>query len=58
MPLENAKPCRWCQHIHGELCPHVKAFEFEYAEDGTERLKRVEFMTPNDHPRFDGKVTP
>jgi hypothetical protein len=43
--LDAARKCQWCGHTHGDLCPHVKAFE--YHESGS--LKRVEFFTPNDH---------
>ena len=50
MSLDQAIPCRWCSHIHGDICPHVKALEF--AEDGV-TVTRVEFMTPNDHPPID-----
>lgn len=48
MSLDNIKPCQWCGHIHGDLCPQVKAFE--YAEDGA--IRRVEFFSPVDrmHP--------
>ena len=45
MSIENLPACRWCGHIHGDLCPSVKALE--YHEDGT-TVKRVEFLTPAD----------
>ena len=50
MTLEKAVPCRWCGHIHGDLCPQVKAYEFH--PDGV--VKRVEFFAPVDHvhPEF------
>lgn len=50
MTLENAIKCRFCGHVHGDLCPQVKAFEYD--ESGA--VKRVEFFTPNDrvHPEL------
>lgn len=47
MAIDSAPRCRWCGHIHGDLCPQVKALEF--AEDGV-RVTRVEFITPIDRP--------
>lgn len=53
MTIDTIPTCRWCGHNHGEmLCPHVKAFEFEYQENGTSRVTRVEYLTPNDRPKF------
>lgn len=46
MPIDNAIQCRWCGHIHGDLCPQVKALEF--AADGA-TISRVEFFAPVDH---------
>jgi hypothetical protein len=50
MTIDKAISCPYCGHVHGDLCPQVKAFE--YAEDG--RVKRVEFFTPADrvHPEL------
>lgn len=39
--------CKWCDMIHGTLCPTVKAIE--YFEDGI-TVKRVEFKTAADYP--------
>jgi len=50
MSLDQAIPCRWCSHFHGDICPHVKALEF--AEDGVTVI-RVEFLTPNDRLHTD-----
>lgn len=44
---ETNGPCRWCGHVHGVLCPYVKAYEY----DAEGRITRVEFLTPVDyHP--------
>ncbi len=43
-------PCEWCGHIHGRLCPYVKAFEFRINESGERQVARVEFLTPADYP--------
>lgn len=40
------KGCRFCGHIHSDLCPQVKALE--YHEDGV-TVRRVEFFSPKDH---------
>lgn len=45
MTIDNVVPCRWCGHFHGDLCPQVKALE--YNEDGA--VRRVEFFAPVDH---------
>jgi hypothetical protein len=45
MPLDQANSCRYCGHFHGDLCPQVKAFEYD--EKG--EVKRVEFFAPIDH---------
>lgn len=47
--LQEPAPCRWCGLSHGKLCPAVKAFEFQYTEDGDEQLVRVEFFAPIDY---------
>lgn len=46
--IDPQNKCRYCGHLHGDLCPHVKAFDYD--ENGN--VKRVEFFTPNDrvHP--------
>ena len=38
--------CRWCELIHGPICPTVKAIE--YYDDGV-TVKRVEFKTAADY---------
>lgn len=40
-----ADKCRWCDLMHGPMCPAVKAIEF--ADDGV-TVKRVEFKTMAD----------
>lgn len=51
-PRPGVTACRWCGEDHGPLCPSVKAFEFQYAEDGSQQLVRVEFFSPIDyHPQ-------
>ena len=45
MSLDKAIACRYCGHIHGDLCPQVKALE--YNADGS--VRRVEFFAPVDH---------
>lgn len=56
MTIDKIPECRWCGHNHGEmLCPHVKAFEYEYVAgpDGDiPRVTRVEYLTPIDRPKF------
>jgi hypothetical protein len=39
-------PCRWCGHLHGVLCPWVKALEFSHGDD---LVTRVEFFAPRDY---------
>ncbi|MCX4155005.1 MULTISPECIES: hypothetical protein [Paraburkholderia] len=45
MTIDAAKACRFCGHYHGDLCPQVKAYE--YNADGS--VNRVEFFAPVDH---------
>jgi hypothetical protein len=45
MAIDPSKACPYCGHFHGDLCPQVKAYEYDH--EG--RLKRVEFFAPNDH---------
>lgn len=41
--------CRWCGALHGPMCPHVKALEFD--ADSPETVVRVEFVTAADFPQ-------
>lgn len=45
MAIDPTDNCKYCGHRHGDLCPQVKAFE--YNEDGS--IRRVEFFAPVDH---------
>lgn len=45
MTIDKMPNCRWCGHLHGDLCPQVKA----YALDADDKIIRVEFFTPADH---------
>lgn len=45
MSLDASVACRWCGHFHGDLCPQVKAYEYDPAGS----LTRVEFFAPADH---------
>lgn len=38
--------CRWCDLVHGPMCPAVKALE--YADDGV-TVRRVEFKVVADY---------
>lgn len=38
--------CRWCDLVHGPMCPAVKALE--YADDGV-TVRRVEFKVATDY---------
>jgi hypothetical protein len=45
MTIDPTNACKYCGHYHGDLCPKVKAFE--YNADGS--IRRVEFFAPVDH---------
>lgn len=45
MALDAIKGCRYCGHVHGDLCPQVKAYSYD--ERG--EIVRVEFFSPADH---------